>query len=463
MIQLLIIALICQLTDANGQVAGDSAYQAPTITAARFPSPVRADLPAPASMGQAITLPVEPAQETSQSMGIKPSFRAEWDGVPEIPKGFSEWDSSAAQPTRGVKASYLLSAYTTMPPAVEAPVQELDLTSNPDLGMLAEDVLLAPTALSMQSDEQARIGSNQTEHTYHPVANTLAKAYVKGRHFLQRHLGNDIGIGHERVMFAPMVVDLAIESPSTGVLFRSDRGLSTPDRLEYIWATPSRGPSAETRVDIFDTVFRMVVGNGKMAAITETTMRSLNPDRNDNTVGFGDMKIGAKATVLDGRCTKVATVFNTYLKTGPSDRGLGTGHVSLEPGILLRRQINQHTFFHGEAKYWLPIAGTPGVAGDVLKLGTALSTVWREDDRFAILPTIELATYTFLSGSATQPNGLTRRINGEFAAELYPGMRCVFGPKREIGLVEFGIAPGFVFADEGWFDSRLVFDVRLAH
>ena len=173
------------------------------------------------------------------------------------------------------------------------------------------------------------------------------------------------------------------------------------------------------------------------------------------------MVIGAKATLFDGQTTKVSSVFRTYLKTGPSDRGLGTGHVSLEPGFLLRHQLTARTFFHGEAKYWLPIAGTPAVAGDILKMGAAVSTVWKETDTWALLPTLEFSSYTFLAGSGTQADGLRRRVNGEFAGELYPGLRCVHGPGGELGVLEYGLATGFVFADEGWFDTRMVFDIRL--
>jgi len=278
---------------------------------------------------------------------------------------------------------------------------------------------------------------------------------------LGRRIGCDLGLGHERVMYAPHVVETAVGTSNSGLLIRADRGLSTPDRLEYYWAAPTRGPAAESRVDILDTVFRMEVGNSKVMAMTDYTLRCVNPDRNDNTTGFGDLIIGAKATLLDGQTTKLSSVFRTYLKTGPSDRGLGTGHVSVEPGLLLRHQLTARTFFHGEAKYWLPIGGTPSVAGDILKLGAAVSTVWKETDSWALLPTLEFSSYTFLAGSSTQTNGIRRRVNGEFAGELYPGLRCVHGPGGELGVLEYGLATGFVFADEGWFDTRVVFDIRL--
>ncbi len=278
---------------------------------------------------------------------------------------------------------------------------------------------------------------------------------------LGRQFGVDKGIGHERVMYAPLVLDTAVGTPNVALKFRSDRGLATPDRLEYYWATPGRGPAAESRVDILDSVLRMELGNSRAMLLTEYTMRAVNPERNDNTVGFGDMVIGAKGLVIDGRCTKVATIFRTYLKTGPDHRGLGTGHVSLEPGLLWRHQWRPATFLHGELKYWLPIAGTRGVAGDVLKTGFGVSTIWRESDCSALLPTLEFSTYSFLAGGTTDSLGASRHVNGDFAAEIFPGLRYVLVPHSDLGMIEFGTAFGATVADRNWFDNRAIFEIRM--
>lgn len=404
-------------------------------------------------------------EETKPAVSLAPAFQSRFDGLPEIPIenpwGLETKNSSPTAPTPP-DAPYITSStplpFQSVGYADKPSESEISLPESVE----ANEVWLLP---SVVAGGPLKKGATQTRA---PFKRLLTPLGVLGKfedlsilpNLCRKPYCSDLGIGHERVMYAPHVVDTAIGTSNTGVLIRADRGLSTPDRLEAIWASPTRGPSPESRVDILDTVFRMEVGNSKLLAMTDYTMRSLNPDRNDNTTGFGDMILGAKATILDGPTTKVSSVFRTYLKTGPSDRGLGTGHVSLEPGLLLRHQLNQHTFFHGEAKYWLPIAGTNAVAGDVLKLGGALSTVWKETDSMALLPTIEFSSYTFLSGGATQANGILRRVNGEFAGELYPGMRIVHGPGNELGLLEYGFASGIVFADDGWFDTRLVFDIR---
>ncbi|MEQ1827371.1 MAG: hypothetical protein ABL921_15545 [Pirellula sp.] len=281
------------------------------------------------------------------------------------------------------------------------------------------------------------------------------------RNWLRRRTGPDLGIGYERVMFAPMVLDTAISSSNTGIRLRSDRGLSAPDRLEYVWARAGgRGPAPETRLDLIDTVYRTELGNAQATLISEISMRALNPEVNPNTVGFGDMVLGGKALMYDGKCTKVSSLFLSYLNTGPTYRGLGTGHVSLEPGLLLRHQWSDATYLHSEIKYRLPIAGTSGFAGDVLTTGWGISTIWRDTDTYALIPTMEMRTNSFLFGGRTLANGTTEKIDGVTAVEFYPGMRCAFG-KSSVGTWELGFAGGATLADNDWCDSRMILDLRL--
>jgi hypothetical protein len=291
------------------------------------------------------------------------------------------------------------------------------------------------------------------------IRDRIRARLVRLRSRVGRRYAFDQGLGFERVRFAPMILETAMNNPSVGIRFKNDFGLNTPDRLEYVWARAGRGPAAEQRVDIFDSVLRMEVGNASAVAITEYTMRSLNPDINPNTVGFGDMVVGAKANIYDNGCTQVSSAFRTYLKTGPVDRGLGTGHVSLEPGILACHQLSQFTYLHGELKYWLPIAGTNGFAGDVLQSGLGISTLWRDYDDFALMPTFEVQSHTFLFGSQTNSIGPREDVDSLTVVGFYPGLRIAKHRSR-IGLVEVGFAAGFSAGDRDWFDQRLLLDLR---
>jgi hypothetical protein len=448
------------------------------IRAAQLPAAgSTADMPARSERESAFAGSFEP----NAVVGIRPTFVNAWDGLPQVPSQFSLPASTTRLPAmisgsgQSLDQEELPQHSWNLATHVTHPVDAYLVDAAEPLMFYGEFDGIAGSEICglPQCQPETVIDTECVVPSVESILKNPAAAHPEPRQrwskrdplerlggLVRRKTGWDLGLGSERVMFAPMVVETAMGTPHSGLQIRSGRGLATPDRLEYIWATPSRGPSAESSVDILDTVLHMELGNEKAMAITEMSMRSLNPERNDNTVGFGDMVVGARATLMDGRCTKVASVFRTYIKTGPADRGLGTGHVSLEPGMLVRHQWSQYTFFHGEVKYWLPIAGTPGTAGDVLKAGAAVSTVWHETDTFALMPTLEFSSLTFLSGAATNLDGSSRRVNGEFVGEIYPGLRCVWGPGGDLGLIEYGVSPGFILADEGWYDSRLIFDIR---
>lgn len=274
--------------------------------------------------------------------------------------------------------------------------------------------------------------------------------------------GPDRGIGYERVEFAPLVLDTAIGTPHAAWTLQFDRGLQTPDRAEYYWAAPPLGPGGETRLNVIDTVFSSAVGTRTAMATTRLTMRSLDPIDNPNTTGFGDLVLGAKALLIDGRRTQLASIFQTYVPTGVERRGLGTGHTSIEPGVLLRHCFSPKTYLFGELKYWIPLGADPRYAGDVLSTGWGISTIAATSDVFAILPTLEVRTLSFLYGAQTESNDSVTRIDGETAVEVYPGARIVLGPRGDFGLWEAGFSGGLTFADDHWFDTRLVLQLRCA-
>ncbi len=271
---------------------------------------------------------------------------------------------------------------------------------------------------------------------------------------------HDRGIGYERVMFAPHVLDPAIMTPNVGLRYQIDSGLRTPDRAEYYWGAPPLGPAAETSVNAQDLSLQLYAGNEKAMALTQFTLRSLDPDRADNTTGMGDMVVGAQALMLDGKRLKLSTIFRTYLNTGPEDRGLGRGNISLEHGLLSRYCYSPKTYLFGEFKYWTALSGTPDISGDVISSGAGISTIAMESDVFALIPTFEVRALTFLFGGQTENDGSTSRVDGLTAVELYPGARFVLGPQSDLGLCELGCAAGVTVADDDWFDTRWVISLR---
>jgi len=279
------------------------------------------------------------------------------------------------------------------------------------------------------------------------------------RKFLRRRFQADYGLGYERIAFAPVILDTPLTSPYMGIRIRSDRGMNAPDRLEYVWGKAGNGPAPESRLDLVDTIFRTELGSEKAGFISEMRMRALDPHVNGNTVGFGDMLVGGKALVYDSACTKVSTIFLTHLNTGPEKKGLGRGHVALEPGVLAMRKWSEKTYLFGEWKYHVPLGATSGFAGDVLRTGWGMATIWHDTDRYAMLPTFEIQTHTFLFGGRTLPDGTEASVDGSTAVDLYPGIRWSFS-ETSFGACELGMAGGVSFADRQWFDSRMMIELR---
>ncbi len=348
---------------------------------------------------------------------------------------------------------FSLSAYAIPTPPPPQAVQDYLTTNQNPVPIPGEVVITSDIELESNAFEGPAL-----ETTLAPTATTYLRRWPV-RDWLSRKVGQDRGLGYERVMYAPMTLDPAISTPNVGLRFRSERGLGRPDRLEYVWAKPGRGPAAESKLNIFDSALRLELGNARALLISEFTMRAVDPELNANTVGWGDMLLGGKTLLLDDRCFKLSTIFLTHLKTGPVDNGLGNGHVALEPGLLARFQASDITYFHGQVKYRLPIAGTPGFAGDVLNTGWAVSTIWRETDTYALLPTLELQTNTFLFGAQTTSTGAQERVDGTTAVDLFPGMRIAMA-RTALGVCECGIAGGIRCADSDWFDSRMMMEVR---
>lgn len=376
---------------------------------------------------------------------------------------------------QGTVQGLVQEAHQAYPPAAGDSVVDSTLGSEVDLGMIESNQVWLPTepvaVVEMEAVGVTEVDMGRPLADYWNPWRSLLRP-IKRQSIFQRTWNRlwqdsgrarsitcDVGIGHERVMFAPAVVDTAVGTANVGLKLQWDQGLNTPDRAEYFWATAGLGPGADPKVDVLDTKFNMDLGNERLMVMTEWTMRSVDPTIAPNTTGVGDLVIGTKALMIDGKRLKVSSIMRTYIDIGDVDRGLGTGHISLEPGLLSRYCLSPKTYVFSEVKYWIPIAAAPGISGDVLSTGFAISTVARESDVYAMMPTLEVRTLTFLFGGESVGNQ-QRRIDGDTVVELYPGLRAVVGPEGDLGLWEFHINAGLTFGDRDWFDSRLMFGLR---
>jgi hypothetical protein len=271
----------------------------------------------------------------------------------------------------------------------------------------------------------------------------------------------DIGIGHERVMFAPFEIETSQPANNFRLKMMGAFGLQTPDRAEYLWAKIG-GPGPmftgnSVNYQNFDAIYE--AGGKRFSFVTDIPLRDVQAGSNFSGAGIGNISLAPKVVLVNGNDWQITQIFRTYLPTGATQRGTSNGLVSLEPGVLVRYRWSPRTYVHGQLKYWIPLTGDPIASGNVFNYGLGVSHVLHETDTFAIIPVLETIGWTVGGGTATLPVGLTTSANTSFV-NIQPGVRFVLGPKGDLGLCEFGISSGFATNVTGWYQEQFTVELR---
>jgi hypothetical protein len=123
-----------------------------------------------------------------------------------------------------------------------------------------------------------------------------------------------------------------------------------------------------------------------------------NTEAPDNTPGgLSDIEAGVKFAVLADPCRYLTLQFRTYIPTGDAGKGLGTGHVSLEPGVLYYRRLVDRLVFQAQFRDWIPVDGGQA-AGNVLIYGLGLGYDVYRRGNLCITPITEFVGWTVLNG-----------------------------------------------------------------
>jgi hypothetical protein len=123
-----------------------------------------------------------------------------------------------------------------------------------------------------------------------------------------------------------------------------------------------------------------------------------NPDGvSDTTAGF------KYAFVADPDCRYLTFQLRGYFPTGDPGLGLGTGHYTVEPGLLVFQRLSERLVVQGEFMDWIPIDGGNG-AGSVLTYGAGIGYDVIHRPCLRVTPVAEVVGWTVLGGTEAVNN-----------------------------------------------------------
>lgn len=179
-----------------------------------------------------------------------------------------------------------------------------------------------------------------------------------------------------------------LDNPIVGTWFRLryDNGNNNvrPDRAEFFYAkcgalggpgpTNAEGEVAN-KVDFQDLspYFEYEFAND-WSFFAEVPVRWVDINFPSNTAtngGLADMNAGMKWSLFSTRRSYLTAQFKTYIPTGNAAAGLGTRHVSLEPGLLYLKKLGDMAYLQAEVRDWIPVGGTD-FAGNVIRYGLGI-------------------------------------------------------------------------------------------
>lgn len=168
--------------------------------------------------------------------------------------------------------------------------------------------------------------------------------------------------------------------PATQFRLRFDAAFDNPvpDRAEFFYGEDGPGGlGAETGVDYQDiSAYFELALKDPFSIFVELGPRFIDPEQNFNTGGLADLNTGFKLALCSDCHQVLSFQFRIYAPSGDADSGLGTGHLSYEPGLLYFRRLSDRMVLEGEFRSWIPVKITEfngeDFAGDILRYGLGL-------------------------------------------------------------------------------------------
>lgn len=260
---------------------------------------------------------------------------------------------------------------------------------------------------------------------------------------------------------AAFFVDAA--RPVTQSRFRWDGGYDMvfPDRAEYFWARSGGGGAGPAAIDrnvtYHDLTHYTEACSGGFSMFVELSYRSLYPDINPHTAGFGDLTAGTKSLLFDCELLQITFQNKFITPVGNPMKGLGTGHLSIEPSILTSIKVSEHLWLQTQVSEWIPIGGDPVYAGAILHYhGSANRTLLGTPGGIHIVGTLEGNGWGFQDGAYSDPVlGQFQKASNTTYFSTGGGIRTYVCNK-----IDFGVATTMAFGDEHWAERLIRAEFR---
>ena len=261
-------------------------------------------------------------------------------------------------------------------------------------------------------------------------------------------------------------IDSAVPRTVIGLRFDATYNNRQPSRATYVY--PKGGlpggigfPLPETRVDAQDlTTIAEYSLTPWLSFFMEGTYRWINPEVNSNTSGASDMKYGMKLCTWSDENVIATVLLRIYQPTAKYET-LGTGHWSIEPGLLAAYRISPMLHLEGEVRYWIPLGGGD-FAGDILRYGVGLSYGQRNANGVWYMPVAEAIGWTVLGGKtmlASSPdNFVVQEARNQTIANAYLGMRIGYAQN-----VDLYLGYGRSFTGQFWSRETYRVEFRLSY
>jgi hypothetical protein len=261
-------------------------------------------------------------------------------------------------------------------------------------------------------------------------------------------------------------IDSAVPRNVIGLRFDGAYNNRQPTRATYLFAKGglpnSVGfPLPETRVDTLElTSYAEYSLTPWFSFFLEGSYRWINPEVNANQSGASDMRYGMRVCTWSSD-SFIATILLRLYQPSARYETLGTGHWSIEPGLLAAYKINNNFHLEGELRYWIPIT-RDDFAGDIFRYGLGLSYGQRNPNGVWYMPVLEGIGWTVMGGKtmlASSPdNFVVQDARNQTIVNGYLGLRVGYAQN-----VDFYIGYGRSFTGQFWARDMYRFEVRFSY